>query len=154
MIVFDLKCGNDHVFEAWFGSSAAFADQQQRGLVRCPLCDNPDVEKAPMAARVSAKGNQSSARSEVSVARPEESFSPEGVKAFLAKVADAQKKMLAKSTWVGRDFDTKARAMDAGDIDPVAIHGEVSTRQAEALIEDGIAVLPLPMPIIPPEKQN
>ena len=38
MIVFDLKCGTGHVFEAWFGSSADYADQQARGLVDCPIC--------------------------------------------------------------------------------------------------------------------
>ncbi|PXA90254.1 DUF1178 domain-containing protein, partial [Nostoc sp. 3335mG] len=35
MIVFDLKCGTGHVFEAWFGSSAAYEDQRSRGLLAC-----------------------------------------------------------------------------------------------------------------------
>ncbi|HVJ02972.1 MAG TPA: DUF1178 family protein, partial [Sphingomonas sp.] len=29
MIVFDLKCGAGHVFEAWFGSSAAYEAQRE-----------------------------------------------------------------------------------------------------------------------------
>ncbi len=32
MIVFDLKCSNDHVFEAWFGTSEDYVGQQARGL--------------------------------------------------------------------------------------------------------------------------
>jgi hypothetical protein len=62
--------------------------------------------------------------------------------------------MLSKSEWVGRDFDSKARAMDAGEIDKATIHGEVSKDEAKALIEDGIGVMPLPFPVVPPSKRN
>ena len=58
MIVFDLKCERQgHVFEAWFGSSADYADQQARGLLTCPICGDAQVVKAVMAPAVAAKGN-------------------------------------------------------------------------------------------------
>jgi hypothetical protein len=44
--------------------------------------------------------------------------------------------------------------MDAGDAETSTIHGEVTKDEAISLIEDGIAVMPLPFPIIPPEKRN
>jgi hypothetical protein len=60
MIVFDLACrAGGHRFEGWFGSSAVFAAQQERGLVACPECGSTDVVKAPMAANLGRKGNQS-----------------------------------------------------------------------------------------------
>jgi hypothetical protein len=38
MIVYDLVCTAAHRFEAWFGSSGDYDDQQQRGLLECPIC--------------------------------------------------------------------------------------------------------------------
>ncbi|MEM1020739.1 MAG: DUF1178 family protein, partial [Pseudomonadota bacterium] len=49
MIVFDLKCEHDHVFEAWFGSSSDYDAQRARGLISCPVCDSTQVSKAVMA---------------------------------------------------------------------------------------------------------
>jgi hypothetical protein len=43
MIVFDLCCANDHRFEGWFGSSADYATQRERGLVLCPQCGSDAV---------------------------------------------------------------------------------------------------------------
>ncbi|MBC7985927.1 MAG: DUF1178 family protein, partial [Sphingomonadaceae bacterium] len=52
MIVFDLRCGAGHVFEAWFGSTGDFEAQRKRGLVACPICGALDVAKAVMAPRL------------------------------------------------------------------------------------------------------
>ena len=38
MIVFDLSCAGDHVFEAWFASSSAYESQRERRLIACPVC--------------------------------------------------------------------------------------------------------------------
>ena len=60
MIVFDLKCeGSGHVFEAWFGSSADFEKQRDRGLVACPLCGDAAVGKAVMAPRIGSRSTSS-----------------------------------------------------------------------------------------------
>lgn len=156
MIVFDLKCGGGHVFEAWFRSSTDFEDQKSRDLLSCPMCNDLNVDKAPMAANVPAKGNQKS-QSAPAIAVSTESAvepTPEKVKAFLSMMATAQSEALKESQWVGRDFDKQARAMDAGELDHSSIHGEVSPEEAKALMEDGINVTPLPFPVIPPEKRN
>ena len=58
MIVFDLKCSGGHVFEAWFGSSAAYDAQRASGMIACPMCGAGDVAKAVMAPNVAAKGNR------------------------------------------------------------------------------------------------
>jgi hypothetical protein len=151
MIVFDLQCrGHGHVFEAWFANSGAFEDQRARGLIACPICGDGDVAKALMAPNIPAKGN---ARETLPVAKCEAPAATE-MKAMLAALAKAQSKALQNSTWVGRDFDKQARAMDAGEIDKSSIHGEVSAPEAKSLIEDGIGVMPLPLPFIPPDKRN
>lgn len=151
MIVFDLKCESlGHVFEAWFSSSDAFEDQKERGLLNCPVCGDASIRKAAMAAGVPKKGN---AGSEAAV--PAVLNTGDGqAKALIAAMAAAQEKLLDGSQWVGRKFDSQARAMDSGEIDKATIHGEVTADQAKALLEDGIAVTPLPFPVIPPEKRN
>ena len=152
MIVFDLKCGDGHVFEAWFGSSAAWEEQRAAGLVACPMCGNGDVAKAAMAPNVGAKGN-SRAANRVAVP-PGEAPPPEVVKAAMEMIASAQAKMLETSQWVGTAFTDKARAMHLGE-EPVAqIHGQATPEQAKALAEDGVPVAPLPLPVVPPERRN
>jgi hypothetical protein len=144
VIVFDLKCGAGHVFEAWFGSSGDYEDQRARGLLVCPLCGDAAIDKAVMAPNVPAKGN----------AAADAPPSPEAVKAALAAMAAAQGKALDGSTWVGRSFATQARAMHDGEIDHAPIHGQASADEARALVEDGVPVAPLPFPVVPPERCN
>lgn len=151
MIVFDLKCSAaNHVFEAWFASSDAYEDQRSRKLLACPICGSDDVSKALMTPNVGAKGNRQIA---VPVAKSAEPSATE-IKVALSALAKAQAEALKDSTWVGRDFDSQARAMDAGEVDHSRIHGEVSPAEAKALIADGIGVLPLPLPVIPPRQTN
>ncbi|MBD8677042.1 DUF1178 family protein [Sphingomonas sp. CFBP 13720] len=146
MIVFDLRCGQGHVFEAWFGSSAAYDSQRDAGLVRCPVCDDASIAKAVMAPNIGAKGNRG--------ATPPAPPAPEAVKHALAALAAAQAKILKGSEWVGRDFADRARAMHDGATDPAPIHGQATRDEAKALIEDGITIAPLPLPIVPPEQAN
>lgn len=142
MIVFDLRCGQGHVFEAWFASSAAYDDQIASGRLRCPLCDDPTIEKAVMAPAVAAKGNR------------QEAPSPATVKKALATMAAAQAKALASSTWVGTGFATEARAMHTGEQDQAPIHGQASIAEARALVEEGVPIAPLPFPVLPPDAVN
>lgn len=143
MIIFDLKCvPQGHVFEAWFGSTGDYEAQRARGLVSCPLCGAAEVDKAPMAPRVGAKGNQA------------DGPPPAQVKAMLAAMADAQKQMLETSEHVGARFTDEARAIHLGEAEARAIHGEATPTQAEELREEGIPVSPLPFPVPPPGKPN
>ncbi len=156
VIVFDLKCSVGHVFEAWFGSSAAYADQRAAGLVACPMCGSVDVAKAVMAPNVGAKGNQAPVPAPASAppAQGQPVPPPEVLKAAMAALADAQAKLLEGSQWVGTAFADKARAMHLGEAPAGPIHGQTSVAEAKALIEEGVPVAPLPLPVVPPEACN
>lgn len=143
MIVFDLKCDKGHVFEAWFGSSDAYAEQRAAGHVACPLCGATEVEKALMAPSIAAKGNR----------RPDLP-SPAAVKAALASLASEQAKALAKSNWVGGNFAKRARAMHHGEEPDAPIHGQATVAEAKALVDEGVPIAPLPLPVVPPEVAN
>jgi hypothetical protein len=152
MIVFDLRCGEGHVFEAWFGSSSAYEDQRARGLVACPMCGSDEVGKAVMAPNVAAKGNRRAEVAPAPAATP--ALPPEAVKAAMKAMAEAQARALEGSQYVGMAFPERARAMHLGEEKHAPIHGQASAEQAKALIEDGVPVAPLPFPVVPPEASN
>ena len=132
MIVFDLQCrAGGETFEAWFRSNADYEEQRGEGLVQCPYCRSVNVEKAPMAPNVPRKGDNA-----------------------LARVAAMQAEMLKESRWVGDKFSDTARAMHSGDIAPEQVHGSATLEQAKSLVDDGIPVAPLPLPVTPPNQVN
>ena len=146
MIVFDLACGGGHIFEAWFGSSDDFEAQRGRGLVACPICGAVEIDKAAMAPNVGLKGNQGGGAVPMRGGAP----APAEMKAMLAALAKAQAKVLEGSEHVGSNFATEARAIHDGDAPERPIHGQATKAEAKALIEDGVQVAPLPLPVAPP----
>ncbi len=44
--------------------------------------------------------------------------------------------------------------MHLGEEAHAPIHGQASAEEAKALIEEGVAVAPLPLPVVPPEQRN
>jgi hypothetical protein len=133
MIVFDLLCRDGgETFEAWFRSNADFEEQREAGLVQCPVCQSANVDKAPMAPRVPRKGADNP----------------------FTRLAAIQAEMLKDSRWVGDKFADTARAMHAGEIDREQVHGNATLEQAKSLVDDGISVAPLPLPVTPPSQIN
>jgi hypothetical protein len=163
MITFDLTCRpGGHRFEGCFGSSDDYARQQERGLVACPQCGSADVIKAPMAPNVARKGNQGASLPvpvpvDAPAAKPQPmskgALPPEAVKMMQA-LATMQAKALEQSRWVGESFAEDARAMHYGEREVEQIHGQATMQEAEELIDEGIAVAPLPFPIAPPGEAN
>lgn len=152
MIVFDLICQPaGHRFEGWFASSEAFADQQQRGLVDCPHCGSTAVAKAPMAPAVPKKGNQLPAATQ---SAPVASGLPPEALAAMERLAKMQAEALKQSRWVGEDFADQSRAIHYGEREAEPIHGQATLAEAKELLEEGIAVMPLPFPVVPPEQAN
>jgi len=131
MMVYDLACDGAHRFEAWFGSSADFDDQQARGLLECPLCGSQNVGKAVMAPAVPAKSNQSPLRQSLANDDP------------MARLLMMQRAFEAQSDYVGDRFAAEARAIhESGEVR--SVHGEASADEVKALREDGVPLLPLP----------
>ena len=152
MIVFDLACPAGHRFEGWFASSADFEGQRKRGLVSCPSCGADQVEKAPMAPAVPRKGNQQevSQPRQTMVSAP---LPPEAAQ-VLAKLAEVQAQLVKNSRWVGKDFAEQSREMHYGEREVETIHGQATLDEAQELLEEGIAVMPLVVPIADPDELN
>jgi hypothetical protein len=139
VIVFDLRCiEGGEVFEGWFSSSSDYADQVDRSLVQCPFCSSTKIEKAPMTPRVSRSVHGGE----------------EGIGAKLHALACLQRELLSNSEYVGDHLPEQARAMHLGEIEPKQVHGQASADEAKALIDEGVPILPLPLPVVPPGQVN
>jgi hypothetical protein len=141
MIRYDLKCANGDEFEAWFGSIADYDAQADKGLLMCPHCGSPHVEKAPMAPAVrTSKATQ--ARKERAVA--------------MAMAAKVREHIKENFDYVGDKFAEEARLMHAGQTEERAIYGEATPEEARELAEEGIPAAPLPPELAPnaPAKQK
>src|SRR5689334_423018 len=52
MILYDLICPKEHVFESWFRNSIVVEKLIKAGDVACPVCGSTKVQKAPMAPHI------------------------------------------------------------------------------------------------------
>jgi hypothetical protein len=156
MKVFDLSCEHDHRFEGWFASSDAFADQQSRNLIACPLCGSHSIKRLPAAARLNLSGAQQSpappSRSSEGAApakgeRPgPATLSPEQFQAMFVKMT---RRIIESTEDVGTRFAEEARRIHYNEAPERAIRGSTSREEVMALREEGIEVFALPLPDAP-----
>ncbi|WP_417621934.1 DUF1178 family protein [Parasphingorhabdus sp.] len=164
MIVFDLICADgEHRFEGWFGSSKDYEEQLHRGLLTCPVCAGTNIAKAAMAPSVGRKGNQQAVAAKSTDSRVEshglapvsnKMAMPAEYQEMIGKLAKAQANLLVDSEWVGDKFAERARDIHYGDEDEKSIHGTATQEDVADLVDEGIAALPLPLPVIPPGTKN
>jgi len=143
MIQFTLKCDQDHRFDSWFKSAAAFDALAQAGHISCAVCGSSQVTKGMMAPRVSTGKSQIEVEPTVKDTAPTPVLSePKGEAE--AAIKALREKVEATSDYVGADFVKEARAMHAGDAPERSIYGEARLDQAKELVEEGVQLMPLP----------
>ena len=170
MKVLDLQCGQHHVFEGWFGSEEDFQSQLTRGMVSCPMCSDALVTKKLSAPRL----NLSTTRGEPEPSAPAQSNTqapPTGTSTtdnsaaalapaipslqdvanlepaqFQAALLKMVRHVVANTEDVGDSFPEEARKMHYGEAEPRNIRGHATAEETEQLIDEGIAVMPLPLP--------
>ncbi|RLL71370.1 DUF1178 family protein [Paenirhodobacter hankyongi] len=144
MIRYTLKCDQDHSFDSWFASAEAFEKLRATGMVACTVCGSTTVEKALMTPALRPGRDAAPETAEHPLSTPQGEVE--------AALAAMRRVIEENSDYVGRDFVDEARAMHAGEKPERAIHGEARPDEARALLEEGIAVTPLPF--LPPRKTN
>lgn len=146
MIVYDLQCGSGHRFEGWFGSPEDFATQHDRGLLECPSCGAKHVVRIPSAARINM-GAMMPVPTDKAPAVPAQSAEgrdPIAIAQMLySQMLDS---LLSKSEDVGKEFATEARRIHSAEAPERAIRGQATQEEHDALLEDGIPVVRLPIP--------
>lgn len=144
MKVLNLQCSHAHGFEGWFGSEDDFQDQLARGLVECPLCGDTGVSKLPSAPRLNLGASEPAAPAPAPQGKQEVMSSPNPQ--LQAAWMQLVKQVMAHTEDVGENFAEEARRIHYGESEERGIRGQASKEETQALLEEGINVLPLPIP--------
>ncbi|WP_432731059.1 DUF1178 family protein [Variovorax sp. W6] len=145
MKVLDLRCTHGHGFEGWFASSEDFETQLASGLVECPVCGDTAIVKLLSAPRL----NLGNAKAPQEAAAPAPAAAAANVPADTSPEARwirAVREVLAKTEDVGERFADEARKMHYGETRERGIRGQATPEQTEALLDEGIPVMALPIP--------
>lgn len=140
MIHYDLICDNGHAFDGWFANSAAYDRQAEAGLVTCTACGSAKVGKQLMRPGIPAKANRKDDGPQKMVAGP---VDPR-LAMMMQMVREMRKHVEENAEYVGDKFAEEARKIHYEEAEHRGIYGEASADEAKALIEEGIAVHPLP----------
>lgn len=154
MKVLNLQCEAGHGFEGWFGSEADFIDQQQRGLIACPVCGGAQVQRMPSAPRLNLSGAREPAASSSTAKTSADAVSPGTAGAAhvparqLAEAAylQAVRHLLINTEDVGPRFAEEARRIHYGEVEQRHIRGQTSSEEVRELHDEGIDVFKLPIP--------
>lgn len=134
MKVFNLHCERDHGFEGWFTTAEAFEAQRAQGQVQCPICGSTQVTKALSAPRLNLGAEP---KRQQAAAMP----TPQQMQAFFLKMA---REIAANTEDVGEGFAEEARRIHYKETPERGIRGVTSKQEADALVEEGIKVMPMP----------
>lgn len=129
MIVFELKCGEDHHFEAWFRDGKTFDAQAAAGEITCPQCGDRAIGKAPMAPRI-AKSRGDAATTLATEMRQ--------------ALTDLRQQVESNCDYVGDSFPEEARKIHYGETQSRPIYGEATADDAKALQDEGVEVQRIP----------
>lgn len=134
MKVLNLRCGQQHDYEGWFASEEEFVSQCERAAVACPLCGDTKVTRLPTAPRLKVSRHAAvdpEARSEMTLQ---------------SQWLRAVRQVMNSTEDVGERFPEEARRIHYGEVEERGIRGHASKEDADALREEGIEVMALPLP--------
>jgi hypothetical protein len=135
VIKYRLKCAQAHEFEAWFPSIASYDEQAGSGQVRCPECGTADVTKSVMAPHVNAAAREAAGSCRA----------PHGAVDFVCFLREVRRVLTRSSEDVGPCFPEEARKIHYGEVPERGIHGTASGEEAQALADEGIEIIALPL---------
>jgi hypothetical protein len=141
VIVFNLGCDKEHRFEGWFASSEDFDRQLSKKLLTCPLCGSAKIVRLPTAPHVrSGAAQRDTGQSAPAVGgRHYANVAPEVV----TKVIDH---IIENTEDVGAAFPEEARKIHYREVPERHIRGTASHKEVQALRDEGIDVVALPIP--------
>ncbi len=136
MIVFDLECLNGHTFEGWFEDKKDLDNQQEQGILQCPVCETTSVEQKLSLISIktsSAPSNQ---------ARQAQLANQEVLAEFTEKVTEYVEKNFED---VGTSFTKEALKMHYGATEHRNIRGTTTKEEEKVLTKEGVPVVKIPI---------
>lgn len=155
MKVLDLQCRQGHSFEGWFGSQDDYDAQRARGLVTCPMCNDSEITKMLSAPRLNLGHSQAPKHTPAETTNSTEAPVPAGptpsadtnpAVQMQAALMHMVRHVMANTENVGTRFAEEARKIHYGERQERNIRGQATREETEALLDEGIDVMPLPVP--------
>ena len=144
MIVFDLKCGKDHVFEGYFADSATYEQQAEAGEIACPYCGDVRIAKAPMAPNIAvnnkARGKPEPAPDKAPARKP----TPPEMARAIGTLRRMRGYIEQNFDHVGERFPEEARKIHYGEVERRNIYGDATKEEVGELADEGIEVGEVP----------
>ena len=137
MIAYDLQCTHGHTFEGWFEDRKTYLDQQKKGLISCPVCNDTYVDIMPSTFAIKSSPADKSRHLPVEEAVLEK-ISKEAIE-FVEKNFDN----------VGCEFAKEALKIHYGAAEPRNIRGVSTKEEEKTLKEEGIEFFKIPLPARP-----
>jgi hypothetical protein len=141
MIVFELICHEAHRFEGWFASAEEYERQEGASLLSCPVCGSPGVRRLPSAKIRKPANPPASTPSQAAPASAESASKSKEV-----ALASFLEHVLANTEDVGRRFPEEARKIHYEEAPRRAIRGIATREETQELTDEGVPVVPLPIP--------
>ncbi len=151
MKVLDLRCAHGHAFEGWFSSEEDFLGQLSGELLECPLCGDRSIARLPSAPRLNLGASSAAAGAAREPAgqqppRGDNAVASLPPAALQAAWMQMVRRVMAQTEDVGERFAEEARRIHYGESAERGIRGQATREQTEELLDEGIAVMPLPIP--------
>jgi hypothetical protein len=140
MIVYDLICAQQHRFEGWFGSSEEFTRQREDALIRCPMCDDAEIERRPSANIQVGRAPIPAPETPSPVAERKDA----PVANIEAQALKLIRRLIAETENVGRAFPEEVRKIHYEEAPKRGIRGQATHEEADALREEGIDFMSVP----------
>lgn len=144
MIRYSLICADGHEFESWFASGDAYDTLEKQGHLSCVVCGSSRVEKSLMAPAIARKGNQDAKPHDVPEPVGDGGEALKAAKELAAFMEKVRTHVESNAEYVGENFADEARAIHNKEAEIRQIYGEATLEEARDLIEDGVAVAPIP----------
>ena len=155
MRVFDLGCDQGHLFEGWFRSNDDYGNQRECGQLVCPICGSSRIDKRLSAPRINLGASQGSETSSaVTVSQSAEpahaqipdpkTLDPQALQALWLRMA---RLVVANTEDVGRAFVSEVRRIRDEEAPERPIRGTATAEETRELLDEGIEVLSLPLPL-------
>jgi hypothetical protein len=132
MMVLDLQCANEHFFEGWFANLLAFNQQKEAGEIRCPICEDNQINQiiSPVAIKRTSRFSNEAENSDLVVKQ---------IQHFYKYIAENFEE-------VGTEFAKEALKMHYGVSDKRNIRGTSTEEEEKTLKEEGVEFHKIPFP--------
>ncbi|MCP3899321.1 MAG: DUF1178 family protein [Desulfobacteraceae bacterium] len=142
MIIFDLECINGHAFEGWFDNKEDMENQQNQGILVCPVCETNAVNQKLSAIAVRTKSVVQTKAPEIDMKTIEE---------FGKKISKFVENNFEN---VGAKFTEEALKMHYGAAESRGIRGTTTKEEDKLLEKEGIPTIKVPLPKTSKEDLN